>query len=441
MFAFHSRRTASWIALSAVGGLALAGCAGTGASESGSASGPSDGTPVEITYLHRLPDGDNMVKVADIVSRWNAENPLIQVTAVKYDGKSTEMSKKLETDVKAGKAPCLAQISYAETPEFYVKGLVEDVTSYAEKYRGQFSAAYQMMSVGGTVVGLPQDTGPLVYYYNKAEFEKLGLEVPTNLEEFRAVAQKAASDGKYTSAFFTDEAYNWITAQAAAAGASWYTVKDDQWVVDVTGEGADTVSDLWQDLIDSDQTLVTERWGDTFPKALVDQNLIGTVGAAWEAPLLADSMAGTANEGEWAVAPLPDYGKGELTGPEGGSGVAVIKGCEYPEQAMEFNAWFNTQISDLATQGLVPAAQGAVETPETVKAFYGGQDVFAEFAKANDNLSTDFAFMPYFNAVGSSMNEAAAAAGSSTGDVKGIFEAAQAASVKALEDGGLAVQK
>lgn len=438
MFAFHSRRAARWIVLAAVGTLAATGCSGTG-TNSGGASGSSSGEPVEITYLHRLPDGDNMVKVADIVSRWNAENPLIQVNAVKYDGMSTEMSKKLETDVRAEKAPCLAQISYAETPEFYVKGLVEDVTGYAEQYRSQFSAAYQMMSVGGTVVGLPQDTGPLVYYYNEAEFDKLAVEVPTNLEEFRAVAAEAASNGKYTSAFFTDEAYNWITAQAAAAGGSWYTVKDDEWVVDVTGEGADTVSDLWQDLIDSDQTLVTERWGDTFPKALVDQKVIGTVGAAWEAPLLADSMAGTANEGEWAVAPLPDYGKGELTGPEGGSGVAVIKGCKYPEQAMEFNAWFNTQVSDLATQGLVPAALGTVETPELVRAFYGGQDVFAEFAKANDNLSTDFSFMPYFNAVGSSMNEAAAAAGGGGGAVMNIFEAAQAASIKALENGGLAV--
>lgn len=27
--------------------------------------------------------------------------------------------------------------------------------------------------------GLPQDTGPLVYFYNKAEFEKLGItEIP-----------------------------------------------------------------------------------------------------------------------------------------------------------------------------------------------------------------------------------------------------------------------
>ena len=49
---------------------------------------------------------------------------------------------------------------------------------------------------------------------------------------------------------------------------------------------------------------------------------------------------------------LPDFGAGQLTGPDGGSGVAVLKGCENPTEAMQFNAWFNTQIDDLGSQGL-----------------------------------------------------------------------------------------
>lgn len=51
-------------------------------------------------------------------------------------------------------------------------------------------------------------------------------------------------------------------------------------------------------------------------------------------------------DGQWAVAQLPDYGAGTLTGPDGGSGVAVMKGCEHPEEAMGFNNSFNTQIDD-----------------------------------------------------------------------------------------------
>ena len=32
-----------------------------------------------------------------------------------------------------------------------------------------------MMQIGGKAYGLPQDTGPLTYFYNAKEFEKLGI--------------------------------------------------------------------------------------------------------------------------------------------------------------------------------------------------------------------------------------------------------------------------
>lgn len=288
-------------------------------------------------------------------------------------------------------------------------------------------------------MGLPQDTGPLVYYYNKAAFEDLGIQVPTNLEEFKTAAKTAADAGKFISAFQPDEAQYWLSAQAAAAGGSWYNVKDDAWVVTADSEASKTVADFWQSMLDDKTTTVLERWGDAFGKALVDQQLIGHIGAAWEAPLLMDAMAGTDNEGQWAVTQIPDYGAGAMTGPDGGSGVAVMKGCEYPEQAMEFNNWFNTQIDDLVSQGLVVAAKGTMTTPDNVKEFYGGQDVFGELAQANANLSADFAYMPYFSSVGPKMSEAAAAAGAGTGSVADIFTAAQSASIQALKDAQLSV--
>lgn len=60
------------------------------------------------------------------------------------------------------------------------------------------------MSLDGKFFGLPQDTGPLVYYYNKAAFEELGLKVPTTASEFIDTAKKAAEKGKYIATFQTD---------------------------------------------------------------------------------------------------------------------------------------------------------------------------------------------------------------------------------------------
>lgn len=81
------------------------------------------GEAINIEYLHRLPDGEGMVPVSEIVARWNTENPNIQVKATKFDGAAQEMIVKLETDIKAGAGVCLAQLGYGEVPEMFVKGL------------------------------------------------------------------------------------------------------------------------------------------------------------------------------------------------------------------------------------------------------------------------------------------------------------------------------
>ena len=291
----------------------------------------------------------------------------------------------------------------------------------------------------GKLVGLPQDSGPLVYYYNKAEFSKLGLTVPTTLAELGQVATKAAASGKYVTAFEPDEAQFWLSAQAAAAGGTWYSAENNAWKVDANGPASQKVAAFWQGQIDGKTTLVAERWGDGFKKALNDQTLIGTIGAAWEAPLLADDMKGSANQGQWAVAQIPTMGDKALTGPDGGSGVVVTKTYPAPAQAMKFNNWLNTQIDPLVSQGLVVAAKGTMKTPAAISAFYGGQDVFAELAKANASLNPDFPYIPTFPAIGADMAAAAAKAGSGEGKVADVFQVAQTKSVQSLKDAGLPV--
>ncbi len=49
-----------------------------------SAPAGNAGEAVELTYMHRLPDGEGMTAVADIVQRWNDENPNIQVSSTKF---------------------------------------------------------------------------------------------------------------------------------------------------------------------------------------------------------------------------------------------------------------------------------------------------------------------------------------------------------------------
>ncbi|MHA3684817.1 ABC transporter substrate-binding protein [Leucobacter sp. HY1908] len=438
----HKRltRTAAIVAVGAMSAFGLAACSSGDSGKAGGEAAASADNPVTIEYMHRLPDGEGMTPVGDIVDRWNAEHPEIQVKATKFDGKPQDMVLKLETDQKAGNAPCLAQVGYGEVPQLYVKGMLEDVAAEAEKYKGNFSSgAYAGMQVGDAVVGLPQDTGPLVYFYNEAEFDKLGIEAPKTLDDLTAASATAADANKFVTAFTPDEAQNWLTAQAASAGDAWFKAAGDEWQVDTTGAGTERVASFWQGLIDNKQTLTTERWGEGFTKAIDDGSLIGHIGAAWEAGFMLDSLDGTDAEGQWRVAQLPDFGAGQLTGPDGGSGVAVLKGCEYTEQAMQFNDWFNTQVDDLGSQGLVVAATtGTPKTSEKMLKQFGGQDVLAELGTATENLNPDFVYAPGFATL-AKMNETAAAAASGSAKVADIFTTADTTMVAALKDLGLPV--
>ena len=60
-----NKRVMAGLAAAAVLGVALSGCGGDTA-DGGSGGGDASGEPIEITYLHRLPDSDGMVQVGDL---------------------------------------------------------------------------------------------------------------------------------------------------------------------------------------------------------------------------------------------------------------------------------------------------------------------------------------------------------------------------------------
>ena len=209
------KRLLAGLASLTVMGIALAGC---GSSTNNSSNTPKD-EKVTITYMHRLPDNKGMTLVNDIVAKWNKDNPNIQVKATKFDGAAQDMIKKLATDVKAGAAPDLAQVGYAELPEVFNQGLLQDVTEEAAKYKDHFAEGpFSMMQIGGKAYGLPQDTGPLTYFYNAKEFEKLGITVPKTADELIATAKKTAAQGKYIMTFQPDEG---MMTMSGTSGKFW----------------------------------------------------------------------------------------------------------------------------------------------------------------------------------------------------------------------------
>ena len=283
------KRLLAGLASLTVMGIALAGC---GPSTNNGSNTPKD-EKVTITYMHRLPDKKGMTLVNDIVAKWNKDNPNIQVKATKFDGAAQDMIKKLATDVKAGAAPDLAQVGYAELPEVFSQGLLQDVTEEAAKYKDHFAEGpFSMMQIGGKAYGLPQDTGPLTYFYNAKEFEKLGITVPQTADELIATAKKTAAQGKYIMTFQPDEGMMTMSGTSGASGA-WYKTEGNAWKVDTQTAGSKAVAKVYQQLLDDKSALTNPRWDPSFDASINKGQLIGTVAAAWEAPLFISSAGGT----------------------------------------------------------------------------------------------------------------------------------------------------
>lgn len=433
----------------------LAACGGSGSSSSGSSAGSSNaaapgsaggsGEPITITYWHRLPDGDGMTKVDDIVAQWNEEHPEIQVKATKFDGKAAESYAKIAQAVKSGDAPDLAQVGYAEIGSEWIAGDLEDVSAEIEAggYADNYSAGTMAMCrLGDIAVGLPQDSGPLVYVYDKAAFDELGITAPTTWDELKESAKTAKAKGKYITTWQSDETAYQMSGQAAAAGATWFAADGDSWKVDIDSATTQKVAAIHQELIDDGLSLVLSdgRWGNDWGAKLTDGTLIGTVAAAWEPAFMLGDLG--KEETDWQVTYLPKFGSEQMTGSDGGSAVAVIKGCQHKAEALQFANWFNTQVPALVSQGLVVAATTETpETPEAMKKLWGGQDVMGFLAKANETMNKDFPYSPTWTAVTTTMNEKGGKVATRSAKVEDIFTSAQTTAVSTLKDAGLSVSE
>lgn len=404
----------------------------------------ADGDVVTLKYWHRLPDGEGMTKVADIVAKWNKDNPKIQVEATKFEGKAEESYSKISQAVKAGDAPDLAQVNLGHVASQYIEGNLEDVAKEIKEggYADHFAAGLvSQCTLGEVVVGLPQDSGPLVYVYDKAAFDAIGITVPTTWDELKEAAKKAKEQGKYIMTWQGDEAGNMLPGLAAAAGGTWFSVENgDTWKVNIDSPESGKVATVIQGLIDEGLCLVLSdgRWGKEWGTKLTDGSLIGTVAAGWEPAFMLDDLG--KEETQWQVAKLPKFGDKDMTGPDGGSAVCVIKGCKHKAEAVKFLDWFNTQVADLTTQGLVVAATtGKPETPEKIKKLWGGQDVYGFLAEANATMNPDFPFSPTWASTSKAMTETGGKVTTGEAKVADVFKAGQTEAVESLKKQNLKV--
>jgi len=396
--------------------LLLTACSGGSQDTSGSAQTAGSDEPIELNYWSWAPDMDKTVEV------WNASHPDIQVTVNKQDGGDDAVTKLL-TAIKAGSgAPDLMQAEYQALPTMVAAGALADITEYlGEDVPGHFSEGlWNAVTLGtGAVYAVPQDSGPMMFYYRADVFDELGIEVPTTWDEYAQAARTVhEADPKQYLGTFSSTDPGWFAGLTQQAGASWWGIDGDSWSVDIDSAASEQVASYWGGLVEEGVIDNSPMYTPAWNAALNDGTQVGWVSAVWGPGVLASNAEDT--QGKWKVAPLPQWdAAAPATGNWGGSSTAVTAQSEHPEAAAEFAAWLNTSaegVEALATiSNVYPAdQQNSAAALSEPPAFFADQGDFYDIAAQVAATTNSFTYGPNTNVAYSAYTDAFAKAAQST---------------------------
>lgn len=184
------------VAASAAVLIGLSGCGG-GSDDEESSSGP-----VNLRFLSLAWQKDSLAANRDLVDKWNAEHPDIQVEYVQGDWNSVH--DQLLTSFEGGDAPDVFQYESASIGEFAKQGYLADLSGLVSSdLKGEISdGIWDTVTFDGKVAGVPFLLESQVVLANKKLLDAAGVTVPAadqpwSWDEFQANAQKLTKSGTY----------------------------------------------------------------------------------------------------------------------------------------------------------------------------------------------------------------------------------------------------
>ncbi|MEU3413665.1 sugar ABC transporter substrate-binding protein [Streptomyces sp. NPDC006658] len=432
------RRLVTTAVAVSLGATALAAC-GSG-DDSKAESGP-----VSLTYWTWTPGMD---KVVDLWNKGPGKKDRITVTVKKQASGDTLVTKIL-TAHKAKKAPDLVQAEYQALPTLVSNDALADVSEHVDGVKDKFAEGVWQQTTLGTdaVYAVPQDIGPMMFYYREDLFKRYGLKVPTTWEQFAETARllkKKAPDKDLTTFSANDSGL--FAGLAQQAGAKWWTTSGDKWKVGIDDAATRKVAEFWGSLVKEgvidNQPMYTPSWN----KALDTGKQIAWVSAVWAPGTL--NTAAPDTKGKWAMAPLPQWSaEQDVTGSWGGSSTAVTTDSAHQEAAAEFAVWLNTDhdaLNALAKEGgIYPAStsaqlSGAFSNPP---AYFSNQPDF--YTKAADIAKTTApaSWGPNVNVAYTSFKDAFGAAAKNESDFAAALRKMQADTVADMKKQGFEVSQ
>ena len=339
------------------------------------------------------------IKAANVAKEKYAEiNPDAEIEVVTMA--QDDIVAKLNTSLSSG--------SYEGLPDIV---LVEDyrIQGYLTAYENEFAVLNDIASpddyatyktgvnrVGDNMYGIPFDSGVAAVFYRTDYVEEAGytqedmqdLTWDKYIEIGKAVKEKT---GKYMFTLDPSD-LGQIRMMLQSAGA-WYT--DENGNVDLKdNEVLKQAFATYKKVVESGITKQVADW-DQFVGAFNSGEVASVPTGCWISPSV---MKAEDQSGKWAVAAFPRMAENEASvnaSSIGGGGWYVLKNVGHEDLAKDFLK--NTFASDVelmsqlaADINLVSTLKGAQDSENYLNGveFYGGQEVFADLAKWQNNVPT-----------------------------------------------------
>ncbi|MEP7054611.1 MAG: extracellular solute-binding protein [Actinomycetota bacterium] len=424
--------------------------ASSSAATSESASASSDSSPasaaaptekVSLTFWSWVPKIDEIVKV------WNSKNPDIQVK-VDTTAQGDALVTKLLTADRAGKGPDMFQAEYQALPALVSADVAGDITKEAASVKDSFpEGAWNAVSFNGATYAVPQDIGPMAFFYREDLFKSMGLNVPTTWDEYATLAAEVRKKDpkKYLGSFSSTDP-GWFAGLSQQNAASWWAADGDAWQVSVNDEASKKVASYWGDLVKKGDILGQPFFTPEFNKALNDGTLLSWPVAVWGSQVIGGNAPDT--KGKWRMAPMPDWTAGaKSAGYWGGSATAVSAKSKNKEAATKFANWLNSDPEGIGALiklgGLYPAATSGQSSPEFAKApeFFPNQPDFYTLASDISKTAKGFTFGPNVNVTYNSYRDAFGKAIKNKSDFAAALDEMNKATIADLKKTGFTVKE
>lgn len=401
-------RTAAGAAAGLALAAALAACSSSGSgSGPGAAGGPPASAsasslaaalqrPATLTWWAWAPQDK------DIVAAFEKKYPKVKVNLVNAGTGTTEYTK-LQNAIKAGSGvPDIAQVEYYALPQFALGGALANLAADGlGSDQGQFSSAvWGSVNVNGELVGLPQDTGPMTLWYNKAVFDRYHLTVPATWAQYAADAKKlhAANPREYITADTGDPGF--VTSMIWAAGGRPYVTSGTKNVtINLADAGTRKFVSMWSPLVSGGLVAPITAWSSQWYQGLGNGDIASLVTGGWMGVDLETGVP--SGKGQWQVAPMPQWTAGQaVTSENGGSSNAVLSASKNQAAAAAFLQFISTgqgaRIS--AASGDFPASTTILNSAswqDQRPAYFGGQRVNKVLAQASGDVLPGWSYLPF----------------------------------------------